>query len=71
MSSFDEFYKGLKNHPNLFQNITRRNDLVSGDHDGYCDAIEHMLINFKVISHIGGCCGTLPEGIRALRRRFF
>ena len=48
-----------------------RNDLVLGGHEGYCEAIEHILRNFKAVTHIGGCCGTLPQGIRSLNAKFF
>ena len=40
-------------------------------HIGYINAIEHILNNFKAVTHIGGCCGTLPDGISSLRARFF
>ena len=55
----------------FLQYIVRRDELVSGDHAGYCEALEHILTNFKAVTHIGGCCGTLPEGIRSLQTRFF
>jgi len=61
-------YDRSKDNPNY---INRRDELVSGDHAGYCEALEQILTNFKAVTHIGGCCGTLPEGIRSLQTRFF
>ena len=47
-----------------------RTDLVDDEHAGYCNAIEEMITKFKAVTHIGGCCGCRPQGIRSLQRRF-
>ena len=53
-----------------WQNIQMRDDLVEDDHSGYCQALEHIINRFKAVTHIGGCCGCQPQGIRSLQRRF-
>ena len=47
-----------------------RQDLVENDHAGYVQALEEILQNFKAVTHIGGCCGGRPQGIRSLQKRF-
>ena len=53
-----------------FQDIRMRTDLVDDEHAGYCKAIQEIVSNFKAVTHIGGCCGCQPQGIRSLQRRF-
>ena len=47
-----------------------RSDLVDDEHSGYCNAIHEMITNYKAITHIGGCCGCMPSGIKSLQKRF-
>lgn len=61
-------YDRSKDDPNK---ILRDEKMTFDGHIGYINAIEHILKNFKAVTHIGGCCGTLPDGISSLRARFF
>ena len=47
-----------------------RSDLVSDGHEGHNKAIEEMITRFKAITHIGGCCGCKPDGIKSLQQKF-
>ena len=48
-----------------------RTDLVDDEHSGYCNAIHEMITKYKAITHIGGCCGCMPKGIKRMQKRFF
>ena len=45
--------------------ISKRVDLVSKQHDGFCNFTKEMVQRFGA-TYIGGCCGCTPDGIERL-----
>ena len=49
----------------VVRNITKRVDLVSKQHDGFCNFTKEIVQRFRA-TYIGGCCGCTPDGIKRL-----